>query len=253
MVRSVLAFFALACAGFALGADASCAPHPLDPVGRNSHDAFFLGVPFGIGNTEVMHLSNVGKGEQRVKIETYSAAGCVVQEIEKAVAAGRTLDVRVELAQFKPGYGWIRVVSRTKGISVISTQEVLRGNMLSTVDGRHPTTRGPNGSLRTSNHRWAMNLTADPSVMEYFVNLSEHPVQAGICEGDRPNFSCKTLTHTVGPMAQVAFRIDRSHRYLVLESTSGYSAAMGVSFVDGNKQVFDSSSSIKFDDGGAAK
>jgi hypothetical protein len=49
-------------------------------------------------------------------------------------------------------------------------------------------------------------------------------------------------------MAQVAFRIDRSHRYLVLESTAGYSAAMGIRFVDGNKQVFDSSSSIKFDD-----
>jgi hypothetical protein len=54
-------------------------------------------------------------------------------------------------------------------------------------------------------------------------------------------------------MAQVAFRIDRSHRYLVLESTPGYSAAVGITFVDGNKQVFDSSSSIQFDESAPEK
>ncbi len=125
---------------------------------------------------------------------------------------------------------------------------MLRGDTLSTVAGRHPVPKSPDGRLTKLNHRWTMNLATDASVVEYFVNLSEHPVQVGICEGDRPNFFCKPLSHTVAPMAQVAFRIDRSHRYLVLESTAGYSAAMGIRFVDGNKQVFDSSSSIKFDD-----
>jgi hypothetical protein len=253
MARAALALFALAWGSLALCAEAACAAHTPEPVDRNGHDSLFLGVPFGIGNTEVMHLSNTEKKEQSVRIETYSTSGCVLQEVEKTVPGSGSTDVRVELAQLKPGYGWLRVISKTKGVTVTSAQEVLRGNTLSTVNGRHPTSRGPEGRLSKLNHRWTTNLTKDASVLEYFVNLSEHPVQVGICEADRPNFFCRTLSHTVAPMAQVAFRIDRSHRYLVVESTSGYSAAMGISFVDGNKQVFDSSSSIKFDDNTADK
>ncbi len=107
MVSAGFALLALACSGLALGAqirDPACAP-PAQPVDRNSHDNYFLGVPLGNGNTEVLHLSNAEKKEQSVKIETYSASGCVLQSVGKTVPASGTADVRVELAHLRPGYG----------------------------------------------------------------------------------------------------------------------------------------------------
>ena len=228
-------------------------PAPALRPKRNERESFFLAVPFGPGNVESIHLSNRNKKPEDVEIERYSANGCLVESIEKTVPGSGQLDVRMDLSQSRPSHGWMRIVSKSKpmaregDVAVTGVHETLHGNTLVSVPHSRPGSRSPEGRIiGRFNHRWTADLATTPAVLDYFVNLSDHPVQAGVCQADRPGFRCRTLGYTIAPLAQVAFRINPAHRYVVLESTPGYSASTTIHLVDGNRQVFNASSSIEF-------
>src|SRR5271157_6048232 len=218
-------------------------PQRLD---RSTHESIELGVMFGDGNTEVVHLSNADKKDASVTIERYAATGCMVETLEKIVPAAEKADVRLDLSQPHPDIGWMRVLSKGKAVSVSTTYESLRGNVLVSVPHDHLGSRGPTGRIMGIHHRWRIDQAKHNAFFAFFVNLSDYPVQVGICRSDHPNVSCRTLNHTVAPWAQIGFRISPSDRYLTIESEPGYSASTAIHLTDGEKQVFNASSSITF-------
>ena len=200
----------------------------------------------------MVHLVSKEKKPASVRVEVYSSHGCPIDQSEKTVPPGESAEVRLDLTKVAPGYGWIRVATPGKAIGVNQTWEVLKGNKLTTSPSPNlPGTRDPQFRLITlfgrpgPDHRWELDVTRDNRVLQFFVNLSDHPVQLGICAADKTNFFCRTLGTTVNPMAQVFFRLQRSHKYVIIQSSAGYSVSMGMNF-GGNTQTFDASSSISF-------
>src|ERR1035437_6306518 len=87
-------------------------------IDKNNRESCFLAIPFANGNTASIQLSNAEKKEQCVDIERYSADGRLLETITKAVPAGGHIEARMDLASLKPEFGWIRVLSKGKGITV---------------------------------------------------------------------------------------------------------------------------------------
>ena len=79
-----------------------------------------------------------------------------------------------------------------------------------------------------------------------FVNLSDYPVQAGMCQDNYPDCAPPSLPYTVRPHASLVFPIDEQERFLVMHSTPGYSVATAVQWTEGLKQIFTANSSITF-------
>jgi len=234
-----LTAFALALTSTAFAAD------------QRSHESCFLAIPFADGNTASIQLSNLEKTEQSVDIERYSSSGRLVESITKAVATGGHTEVRLDLSSPKPEFGWIRVLSSGKGVSVSTAVETIQGNTLQSlpqgaVSRNPPLTKRPFISLP---HRWTYNVTNNLGFLFYFVNLSEYAVQVSMCQDDHhPTCTSTALPSTVAPMASISFPIDQSRRYAVIESSPGYSVAATVRLSDGTKKVFDASTCIKFED-----
>jgi hypothetical protein len=219
-------------------------PRKLD---RGAHDLVLPGVLFGNGNTEEIHLTNKDKKDETVTIERYAATGCMVETLDKVIPANGKAEVRLDLSQPKPGMGWLRVVAEGKAVGASTTHEVLSGNNLVSLPHNF-FARNPTGRLIRVHHRWVINQSSSPAFLTLFVNLSEYAVQVGACGAPGPRYSCRTLDHTVAPMAQIAFRLNSSTRYTILESEPGYSVSTAVHFSDGEKQVFNASSVITFDE-----
>ncbi len=204
------------------------------------------------GNTASIHLTNADKREQSVDIERYSATGRLIETVTKAVPAGGHTEVRTDLSSAKPEFGWIRVLSTGKGVSVSAAVETIQGNTLESIPQgavyRSPplTKRSPLGSP----HRWTYNVANNLGFLFYFVNLSEYPVQVSMCQDDHhPNCASPALPSTVSPRAGISFPIDQSRRYAVIESSPGYSVATTLRVSDGTKKIFDASTCIKFEEG----
>lgn len=141
------------------------------------------------------------------------------------------------------------MLSNGKAVSVSTTVETVYQNTLEAIPQtavfRDPErTRHP---LPAIGHRWRVNVVENLGVVFYFVNLSEYPVQVGMCQDDRPNCTNAILPSTVAPMASISFPIDESRKYAVIESTPGYSVATTLRFTDGTRKVFEASSCIKFE------
>jgi hypothetical protein len=238
--------------GSATGADtqqAACATaRPSLAIESNSQESFYPGVAFGGGNTATIHVANSDNNEDGVTIERYSASGCLLESVKKTVPPGGNVGVRLGDVdqEARREIDWIRVVSEGKGLTVSNTHDVLKGDTLVSNERGRPVSRSSKGLLEKLNHRWTTNLREHPANLAYFINLSEYPVNVGACESDRPKFSCRTLSHTVAPMAQIVFRLDQSRRYSLIESTPGSSAAQLIHVIDGDKRVFGAETNITF-------
>lgn len=228
-------------------------PKPSSAIASSAFERFLLGLNFGDSVSENIHLGNKQNRDTAVTVERYSSNGCLLERISRTIPPEGKTDVRIGdyTKKGRPEFDWLRISSDTRDITLSSTQEVLIGDRLSAVDRGIASLRGPSGRLSRGHHRWTMDLTIVPATTEYFVNLSGHPVQAGICQSDRPDFYCRALNYTVPPLGQVAFQLDAAHRYVVLESTPGDSVAVPIRSVDGNTHVFSSSTSVTFDPGEA--
>jgi len=158
--------------------------------------------------------------------------------------------VRLDLSSAIPEFGWVRVLTRGKAVTISMTLEMTQQGTLESLPEqavhRHPE---PKARLSAQPHRWAFDLIDNLSALAYFVNLSEYPVQVAMCQDEVPGCANPTLPYTVAPMASISFPLDHSRRYAVIESTPGYSAAASLRFTEGAKQYFDASSCIKFEEG----
>lgn len=216
---------------------------------RGMREMVLPGVTFGNGNTEEIHLTNnkKDKKDETVTIERYAATGCMVETLDKVVPANGKAEVRLDLWQPKPEIGWLRIVTEGKAVGASTTHELLKGDTLVSQPNNF-FTRSPAGRLTRWHHRWVLNQSNNPAFLTLFVNLSEYPVQVAACGAPGPNYLCRTLNHTVAPMAQIAFRLNSSDRYEIIESEPGYSVSTALHLSDGEKQVFNASSSITFDE-----
>lgn len=220
-------------------------------VDKNTHESCFLAIPFANGNTASIQLSNTEKKQQSVDIERYSANGRLLETVTKAMLVGGHTEVRLDLSSDKPEFGWIRVLATSKGVTVSTAVETVQGNTLESIPQgavyrNPPLTKRPFLALP---HRWTYNVANNLGFLFYFVNLSEYPVQAGICQDDHhPNCTSPALPSTVAPMASISFPIDQSRRYAVIESSPGYSVATTLRLSDGTRKVFDASTCIKFEE-----
>ena len=214
---------------------------------RGMRDMVLPGVTFGNGNTEEIHLTNKDMKDETVTIERYAATGCMVETLDKVVPTNGKAEVRLDLSQPKSGMGWLRIVTEGKAVGASTTHELLKGDTLVRVPSNF-FARSPAGRLTRLHHRWVLNRSNNPTFLTLFVNLSEYPVQVAACGAPGPNYLCRALNHTVAPMAQIAFRLNSSDRYEIIESEPGYSVSTGLHVSDGEKQVFNASSSITFDE-----
>jgi hypothetical protein len=170
----------------------------------------------------------------------------VLGSISESVAGGSSHDVRLDFSKTKgvPRVGWIRTASKGN-VRVSSTQEIINNNTLVSVE-RSPTRRAT--FLKNVNHRWMADTEKVRGESDYFINLSDRPVRVGFCQSDVPAFRCRYLSYTLGPLEQTAFRITPGKRYALIESSPGYSSAMVMRSVAGDRKVFEASTSITFGD-----
>jgi hypothetical protein len=113
---------------------------------------------------------------------------------------------------------------------------------------RHPLSDNAVRSARrySIHHKYTYDVFALRGVAYFFVNLSDYPVDVGACQADFPGCTSATLEHRVPPMASIAFPVDQQRRFMVVESTPGYSAATALQWTEGLTRLFGASSSIKF-------
>src|SRR5450759_2496887 len=105
----------------------ACAAFAVD---KNIQERCFLAIPFANGNTASIQLSNGENKEQTVSIERYSASGSLLDNVKKSVPVGGNTEVRMDLSSASPEFGWIRVLSEGKGVSVSAAIETVDGDML---------------------------------------------------------------------------------------------------------------------------
>lgn len=224
----------------------ACATFAAD---KNIQESCFLAIPFGNGSTASIQLFNRENKEQTVSIERYSASGSLLDNVKKSVPVGGNTEVRMDLSSANPEFGWIRVLSEGKGVSVSAAIETVDGDMLWSVPqkavSRHPELT--KHRLSALPHEWRFDVAANLGFLMYFVNLSEYPVQVAMCQDDFPDCTNPTLPYRVAPMASISFPIDQSRRYAVVESTPGYSVATALQLSEGTKRIFKVSSCIKFE------
>ena len=219
-------------------------------IDKNTRESCFLAIPFANGNTASIQLSNAEKKEQSADIERYSANGHLLETVTKSVPGGGHVEARLDLSSPTPEFGWIRVLAKGKGISVYTAVETLHENTLESIPQgavyRHPAELNKH-LFAAVPHKWTYDVANNLGFLFYFVNLSEYPVQVGMCQDERPNCTNPTLPSTVASMASISFPIDQSRRYAVIESSPGYSVATTLRLSDGTKKVFDTSTCVTFE------
>jgi hypothetical protein len=220
---------------------------------KNLHETCFLAVLFAQGGTVAVTLENEGKHAEDVTVQRYSADGTLLDAVARSVAAKTKTDVRLDVSSARPEFGWIRVVTKGDKTVVSSTYETLSGNSLTTIPHlavfRHPLSENAVREARrySIRHRYTYDVFALHGVAYFFVNLSDYPVEVGMCQADYPDCTNLTLPHTVPPRASISFRIDQQKRFLVLESTPGYSAATALEWGEGLTKIFGATTTITFD------
>ena len=95
-------------------------------------------------------------------------------------------------------------------------------------------------------HRYTYDVLALRGVAYFFVNLSDYPVQVGMCQANYPDCTNLTLPYTLPSLASISFPIDQQKPFLVLESTPGFSAGTALESSEGLTRIFGASSSITF-------
>jgi hypothetical protein len=215
---------------------------------KGVNESCFLALHFAEGNALSIQFSNGESTRRDVTIERYSADGRLLDKVAKTLPAFGKEEARLDLSSPIPEFGWVRVLTKGSAVTMQTALEMTRQGTVETIleppAHRHPE---PNKRLSASPHKWTFDLIDKQSVLEYFVNLSEYPVQVAMCQDDVPDCTSPTLPNTVAPLASIAFPLDHSRRYGVLESTPGYSAVVLLSPTEGTKQYFDAASCIKFD------
>jgi hypothetical protein len=218
-----------------------------------SRETCFLAVIFEKGATAEISLDNQGRTDRDVTIQRYSASGKLLDSVTKTVAGRRKTEVRVDLSTETREFGWLRAVEKGgSSVSVSSIYEFLSGNRLASIPEqavyRHPLSDDAVKSARrySIRHKYTYDVFALRGVAYFFVNLSNYPVDVGMCQANYPGCTNTTLEHTVLPMASIAFPIDQQARFLVLESNPGFSAGTALQWGDGLTKAFGASSSITF-------
>ncbi len=219
---------------------------------RAGRETCFVAVPFYQGGTFVVALENEGRATREVTIQRYSAGGTLLNSLTRRVAGRSKEEARLDVSSASPEFGWIRIVEKGKSVAVSGTYEYLGGNSLSTISHlavfRHPLSEGAVRSARllSIRHRYTYDVFALRGVAYFFVNLSDYPVDVGMCQADYPGCTSPTLPHRVSPLASTSFPVDQQKRFLVFESTPGFSVATALEWGEGMTRIFGSSSSITF-------
>lgn len=199
-----------------------------------------------------VNLLNRGHGPQSVTIQAWLSDGSPRQKVSRVVPAATITELRVDMASETPALGWIQVIRDNTCVQVSATYEYLDGNTLTTIPmlavSRHPLSEAAvRSALKYSvHHRYTYDVFALRGALYVFVNLSDYPVQAGICQENYPDCVLTSLPYTVMPHASLVFPIDPQRRFLVMHSTPGYSVATAVEDTEGLKQIFAANSSITF-------
>jgi hypothetical protein len=218
-----------------------------------NNETCFLGVPFVKGGTVTVKLANVGHGAHSITIQPWLSDGSPLQNVSQIVPGSTATEVRVAVASETPTFGWFQITEEGHAITVSAAYEYLNGNTLTTIPMlpvfRHPSSDGAvRSALEYSiHHRYTYDVFALQGALYVFVNLSDYPVQAGMCQENYPDCVVPSLPRTVEPHAGLVFTIDQKKRFLVMHSTPGYSVATAVEWTEGLKQIFTANSSITFD------
>ena len=217
-----------------------------------SNETCFLAVSFVRGGMVTITLSNRGHGAHDITIQPWLFDGSPRPKLSQSVPAGTAFVVRVDVASETPAFGWFQVTQEGHSIDVSASYEYLNGDNLTTIPMlavfRHPLSLGAvRSALKTSiHHRYTYDVFTLRGALYVFVNLSDYPVQAGMCQENYPDCMLTSLPHTVRPHASLVFPIDQERRFLVVHSTPGYSVATAVEWTEGLKQIFAANSSITF-------
>lgn len=196
-------------------------------------------------------LTNRDHDPHGVTIQPWLSDGSPRQKVSPIVPAGTT-DVRVDMASETPTVGWIQVTEEGHSIDISATYEYITGNTLTTNPMlailRHPVSED---AVRVPfehsiHHRYTYDRFTLRGALYVFVNLSDYPVQAGMCQDSNADCVPPSLPYTVQPHARIVFPIDPQKRFLVMHSTPGYSVATAVKWTEGMKQIFTANSSITF-------
>jgi hypothetical protein len=219
------------------------------------YESCFLAVPFIKGGAFEVRLKNESNYIRNVTIQRFASDGTAIEALPRAVAPGSIEKVRLELDAEKADLGWLRVLVFGTGVNVSGAFEWLSEDTVTTLDQtpvfRDPRAAGPLqiAQLYSLNHKYTADILkmAGAPFAYFFANLSEYPVRAGICQAqDAPCPAAPLLDRTVPPGGSVFFRIDPTRRFILLESTPGYSAAVAVTLVEGLRKTFGVDSSITF-------
>lgn len=218
-----------------------------------NNETCFLAVPFVKGGTVVVKVDNIGRDAHSVTIQPWLLDGSARQKISQMAPGNTATEVRVDVASEAPTFGWFQITEEGRTKEVSAVYEYLSGNSLITIPMlpvfRHPSSGGAvRSAVKYSiHHRYTYDVFALRGALYVFVNLSDYPVQAGMCQENCPDCVVASLPHTVEPHAGLVFTIDQQKRFLVIHSTPGYSVGTAVEWTEGWKRIFTANSSITFD------
>jgi hypothetical protein len=211
----------------------------------------FLWVPFVPGGTVTVKLNNRGRDTYSVTIQPWLSDGSPRQNVTQLALPGTT-EVRVDMDSDTPTVGWMQVTATGHGVDISGTYEYITGNALISVPMlailRHPLAASAvKAAVKYSvHHRYTYDVFALRGALYVFVNLSDYPVQVGMCQDSAPDCMPPSLPYTVKPNARIVFPIDPQKQFLILHSTPGYSAATAVEWTEGMRQIFAANSTITF-------
>lgn len=212
----------------------------------------FLFVPFVRGATVELQMTNTGHDAHRITIQPWDSNGSPLERRDQMVPAGATTEIRVDVTSDPPKLGWVQVMEEGRTTKVSATYEYLDGDTVTTIPMlavfRHPLSESAvRSALQYSiHHRYTYDVFALRGVLYVFVNLSDYPVQAGLCQENYPDCVLQSLPYTVMPHASLVLPIDQQKRFLVMHSTPGYSVSTAVEMTEGLRRIFAVNSSITF-------
>jgi hypothetical protein len=217
-----------------------------------SGETCFLFVPFVKGGTVALQMTNTGHDAHRITVQPWDSNGSPLEKRDQVVLAGATTEMRVDVTSGPPKLGWFQVMEEGRTIKISATYEYLNGDTVTTIPVlavfRHPLSESAvRSALEYSiHHRYTYDVFALRGVLYVFVNLSDYPVQAGLCQENYPDCVLPSLPYTVMPHASLVLPIDQQKRFLVMHSTPGYSVATAVEMTEGLQRIFAVNSSIRF-------
>jgi len=146
--------------------------------------------------------------------------------------------------------GWIRVIEEGKAVVVSATMEALKDNKLehySLAPGTPVFTKGftfnNTSTFCESEAELAKGFKCSGVQAIFFVNLSDNPVEVGLCldTGCVP-----VMTESVAARGMIEYPNQRKQSITIATATTGYSIAGNVSIGEGSIQSFDAQSTITF-------